>query len=179
MKKIMIALLVLMILLISGCKTEVPSQDEKEAPEEQLVGADRDEHGCIGSAGYTWCESKQKCLREWEEPCIDVLEITNFEECVEAGYPIMESYPRQCKAEDKLFVEEIENIDEIEEVQDKENMEEMEDMPEEKTMVTVEECRQQNGRLVNTLRGDTCNDNEVLLGEVKEFISPNICCVKK
>jgi hypothetical protein len=34
-----------------------------------LVGGDRDAHGCIGSAGYTWCEAKQKCLRSWEEPC--------------------------------------------------------------------------------------------------------------
>ncbi len=38
-------------------------------PEPQIVGGDRDEHGCIGSAGYSWCELKQKCLRVWEEPC--------------------------------------------------------------------------------------------------------------
>ena len=36
-----------------------------------IVGNDRDEHGCIGSAGYSWCEEKQKCLRVWEEPCVD------------------------------------------------------------------------------------------------------------
>ena len=35
----------------------------------QLVGNDTDVHGCIGSAGYSWCESKQKCLRTWEEEC--------------------------------------------------------------------------------------------------------------
>jgi hypothetical protein len=35
----------------------------------QLVGGDRDVHGCIGSAGYMWCEPKQKCLRIWEEKC--------------------------------------------------------------------------------------------------------------
>lgn len=34
-----------------------------------LVGGDRDAHGCIGSAGYTWCATKQECLRVWEEPC--------------------------------------------------------------------------------------------------------------
>ncbi|MFH1443883.1 MAG: hypothetical protein ABIG34_00650 [Candidatus Peregrinibacteria bacterium] len=33
------------------------------------VGSDRDEHGCIPSAGYQWCEPKQKCLRMWEEAC--------------------------------------------------------------------------------------------------------------
>lgn len=39
------------------------------APCPQLVGNDSDEHGCIGSAGYAWCELRQSCLREWEEPC--------------------------------------------------------------------------------------------------------------
>jgi hypothetical protein len=33
------------------------------------VGGDRDEHGCIGSAGYSWCAVKNKCLRTWEENC--------------------------------------------------------------------------------------------------------------
>ena len=37
--------------------------------EDLLVGNDTDEHGCIGSAGYSWCESKGKCLRMWEEDC--------------------------------------------------------------------------------------------------------------
>ncbi len=37
--------------------------------EEVLLGGDRDEHGCIGSAGYSWCEAKNKCLRSWEEEC--------------------------------------------------------------------------------------------------------------
>jgi hypothetical protein len=46
-------------------------QNEKDIFEDDvaIVGNDRDEHGCIGSAGYTWCESKQKCLRIWEEDC--------------------------------------------------------------------------------------------------------------
>ena len=35
----------------------------------QIVGNDRDSHGCIGSAGYSWCEAKHKCLRTWEESC--------------------------------------------------------------------------------------------------------------
>ena len=34
-----------------------------------MPGSDRDEHGCIGSAGYSWCEVKQKCIRPWEEAC--------------------------------------------------------------------------------------------------------------
>jgi membrane-bound inhibitor of C-type lysozyme len=34
-----------------------------------LLGGDRDEYGCIGSAGYSWCEAKQVCIRTWEEYC--------------------------------------------------------------------------------------------------------------
>lgn len=46
---------------------ETPAPSEPAEP--PLLGGDRDEHGCIGSAGYSWCEAKAKCLRAWEEPC--------------------------------------------------------------------------------------------------------------
>src|SRR3990167_4591874 len=36
-----------------------------------IVGNDRNEYGCIDSAGYSWCEAKNKCLRQWEEECED------------------------------------------------------------------------------------------------------------
>jgi hypothetical protein len=35
-------------------------------------------------------------------------QITNFEECVAAGNPVMESHPRQCRVDGQTFVEEIE-----------------------------------------------------------------------
>ena len=34
-----------------------------------MAGGCIDEHGCNPTAGYSWCESKQKCLRIWEESC--------------------------------------------------------------------------------------------------------------
>ena len=40
-------------------------------PTQTLVGGDRDEHGCIPSAGYSWCTPKNKCLRIWEENCYE------------------------------------------------------------------------------------------------------------
>lgn len=39
------------------------------APDDALTGGDRDAHGCIGSAGYTWCEARQECLRPFESYC--------------------------------------------------------------------------------------------------------------
>ncbi len=35
----------------------------------ELIGGQKDEHNCLIAAGYSWCESKQKCLRTWEENC--------------------------------------------------------------------------------------------------------------
>lgn len=34
-----------------------------------ILGGDRDVHGCIPSAGYSWCSVKNKCMRPWEEVC--------------------------------------------------------------------------------------------------------------
>lgn len=33
--------------------------------------------------------------------------VNNFEECVSAGNPVMESYPRQCRSDGKTFTEDI------------------------------------------------------------------------
>lgn len=77
MKKYLIAFIIL-FLLIGGLyyykiKTPlIPVDDEPLPAEENLLGGDRDEHGCIPSAGYSWCEAKQKCLRPWEEECEEV-----------------------------------------------------------------------------------------------------------
>ena len=41
-------------------------------------------------------------------PAVPAALITNFESCANAGNPVMESYPRQCRTEDgRLFVEEV------------------------------------------------------------------------
>jgi hypothetical protein len=78
MKKVIIVLFVLLLVggagysaYTLGFKRLNQSVDTSEisVPTETMVGSDKDEHGCIGSAGYTWCETKQKCLREWEEAC--------------------------------------------------------------------------------------------------------------
>jgi len=40
-----------------------------------IVGG-KDEYGCIPSAGYSWCQVKNKCLRVWEEKC-EIVSSTN------------------------------------------------------------------------------------------------------
>ncbi|WP_294480555.1 hypothetical protein [uncultured Bacteroides sp.] len=36
-------------------------------PQTPKLGADRDEHGCIGSAGYVWSEVQKDCIRVFEK----------------------------------------------------------------------------------------------------------------
>jgi len=43
--------------------------DTNDSNSSGLIGGEKDEHGCVIPAGYSWCESKQKCLRTWEENC--------------------------------------------------------------------------------------------------------------
>jgi hypothetical protein len=47
---------------INDDKVVFTYQEEKSP----LVGADTNEHGCIGSAGYQWCASIKQCVRPWE-----------------------------------------------------------------------------------------------------------------
>ncbi|MBN2096320.1 hypothetical protein JW752_02870 [Candidatus Peregrinibacteria bacterium] len=56
-------------LLLIGCMpapgkpAPLPSE---QLPAEPLIGGQRDEHGCLGPAGYSWNETVQACVREWE-----------------------------------------------------------------------------------------------------------------
>jgi hypothetical protein len=70
MKQILFAFGLAALLLLAGCaqQEQPPATPSGEEPE-QPPGSDRDEHGCIPSAGYSWCESSQQCVRSWETPC--------------------------------------------------------------------------------------------------------------
>lgn len=72
MKKEYFLLFVFGLVVITALILRIAQTTETET--EVLVGSDRDEHGCIGSAGYIWCDIKQKCLRIWEEDCPMVVE---------------------------------------------------------------------------------------------------------
>ena len=50
---------------------EGPLIDHKSSNKDKDLGSDKDKHGCRVSAGYIWCESKQKCIQPWEETCPD------------------------------------------------------------------------------------------------------------
>lgn len=45
----------------------VTNQKSSKENKQSSVGNDRDKHGCISSAGYTWSQAQNKCVRLWEE----------------------------------------------------------------------------------------------------------------
>lgn len=58
MKRISISIISLLALMLMGsCAHSTLGP---------LLGGDRDEHGCIGSAGYTWSYALHDCVRLWE-----------------------------------------------------------------------------------------------------------------
>ena len=65
MRNYLIIGLIMLSLLIAGCAPSTVQPNNQ-----QIVGGDLDAHGCKASAGYTWCDPLQKCLRVWEEDCI-------------------------------------------------------------------------------------------------------------
>jgi len=38
---------------------------------DEIIGGERDEHGCLTPAGYSWNETLRICLREWEVSGVD------------------------------------------------------------------------------------------------------------
>ena len=57
-------------------KTQIALQEDEIAlsedikyHEDYMPGADRDEHGCCGSCGQSWCELNQRCIFPWMEKC--------------------------------------------------------------------------------------------------------------
>jgi len=34
--------------------------------EDQIIGGDKDEHGCLIAGGYSWNQTEEKCVKEWE-----------------------------------------------------------------------------------------------------------------
>lgn len=67
-----IASILPLLLLLAACAPAPPAPPAAdEAPAGTAAslpapGSDRDAHGCIGSAGYAWCERTAQCERPWE-----------------------------------------------------------------------------------------------------------------
>ena len=57
------------LLLLMGASVALTAcgNTKNKKAENHTVGNDKDEHGCIASAGYTWSEVQKDCIRLWEK----------------------------------------------------------------------------------------------------------------
>ena len=87
--------LLIIVLAIAGAvyfvKTNGTLPENNNEP--GIVGGDKDAHGCLGSAGYSWCEAKSSCIRPWEEYCTATTPKTVTFSCDSAKTIIATFYP--------------------------------------------------------------------------------------
>lgn len=68
MSKYILVTAIFAAFFFSSCTKSNPKTKTETIPNEtaQMVGNDRDEHGCIASAGYVWSVVKNDCVRLFE-----------------------------------------------------------------------------------------------------------------
>jgi len=142
-------------------------QEVETEVEETKVGGDRDEHGCIGSAGYRFDEEIGACIRDWE---LDENQKRAAKMGVEAAGlenpTIVEVLVTQCSGCFAVTLQAEKNRLKVK----------IQDWLVVELSMTPEECVDQGGRTVNITGGFGCEAGEEEIGEVTGFISPNICC---
>ena len=59
-----ILIVVVLLLIAAGLYAWFTSQNQP-----QIIGGQKDEHGCLTAAGYSWCAARSECERPWERYC--------------------------------------------------------------------------------------------------------------
>ena len=86
-KAVILSGIVLSMLSCNSPKKEEVKEEKVNTEENQepLVGADRDEHGCITSAGFSWSELQQTCVQLWEAGVrLDPIEVKGDDSVISA-----------------------------------------------------------------------------------------------
>ncbi len=93
MKKVILLLVALVLLgvLVIVYLPFTPAQ-----PQEPLVGADRDAHNCIASAGYTYSAVRGECVRLWEVGTA-LMPVVQIEEPVLAAYVVQDESGKEAE----------------------------------------------------------------------------------
>ena len=65
-------------------------------PQQPVVGADRDAHNCIASAGYTYSAVRGECIRLWEAGTA-LMPVVQIEEPVLAAYVVQDESGKEAE----------------------------------------------------------------------------------
>lgn len=89
------------LLGMASCQKGTDTSEKLTLEAEELVlGGDRDEKGCIGSAGYTWSTVKDTCIRIFEEgtPFIQYEMTTGATDSSIVAYVVLSADRQQAEA---------------------------------------------------------------------------------
>jgi len=166
MKNIILILSILVVVSSAGCSVE------------KQIGGETDEHGCLGAAGYTYDEDVGACTRDWElnENQAKAAKIAMESLKPMKGTTITDVAVARCPG---CFVVDVKMHLNSGDKNVQINLEDWKVVkpPKEETGLRPKDCEAKGGRSVNIVGGDSCNDDEVNIGQVVGFISPNICCI--
>lgn len=70
MNRLLNSIMVASLLFVS-CQQK--NKEAAQSKETATVGGDKDKHGCIASAGYTWSTLKDSCVRPFEQIQLDIV----------------------------------------------------------------------------------------------------------
>ncbi len=142
---------------------------------EELVGGKKDEHGCLGAAGYNYDGNIGACTRDWElnENQAKAAKIAVEYLGAMKGATIDSVTAARCPG---CYIVDVKLHLNSGDKEVKVNIENWEIVKPE-TELSPDDCIAKGGRTLNTVGGDSCNDDEVNIGPVVGFISPNICCI--
>ncbi|MBD3247263.1 hypothetical protein GF378_01435 [Candidatus Pacearchaeota archaeon] len=166
LKKIMVISALILLLIFS---IEIYNNSQEQNQENNtIVGGQRDIHGCLIAAGYSFNETYGICVRQWELNETDEKILTIAKDYYQEEYGLtyvgsvkqgMGEYIMFLETEGRPRTIDIYSLDLI------------------KKVLSPEKCLDMKGTLVNAAERIKCRDNESLMGRVDEFITPNICCV--
>jgi hypothetical protein len=144
--------LILCILLV-GC-TQKP------------IGGQKDEHGCLTAAGYSWSEDATACIREWElnDEQKDAVKIS-VASLSSGPYTVQTVQTLACSGCFEVILR-----GETEDVRIRlADWQVVEDF-------TEDDCLEKGGRIASA--GDECKQDEINIGTITGDIHPAVCCIE-
>ena len=103
MKKIFFVLPLAVLLAVGCVKTPASPPTASGNTNSPLIGGQKDEHGCLTAAGYSWCAAKNKCIRPWEQYCTAATPKTAVFACDDSKKITATFYPKDDKYVDLVL----------------------------------------------------------------------------
>ncbi|MFH1403741.1 MAG: hypothetical protein ABIH11_05675 [Candidatus Altiarchaeota archaeon] len=144
---------------------------EEPVKDDTIVGGQKDEHGCLGPAGYSWSEDVGACTRTWElndnqrKAAGKAVEYVGFE----TGLTVIGVDVGKCRG---CFLVHFSVDDSRVDVS-------LDDWIVTGKTLTPDECNASGGVVVKLADDGKCGENEVNAGRVAGFALPALCCTPK